>query len=828
MKLPTAILALLALLLAGAVTTATAQTAPVASDETAVTAETETPPTAAQKIATWKGILDSAEQALARDGMEDDEFAELSQEAAAIRGEASLLAVDLEPGLRRLREQLAELGPPPGDGEPPESEEIAAKRTQLNEQTAKLDGEIKSVRLMALRAGQIEAKVSAQRRDRFIRSISKRSANLTDPAFWSAFAGGLAGMGRPTGLLITDSAKVMGERLRSSPQAALLLAAAIAAIGIVFVWVRRALARRRNRVAAAGGGWPGANRRAAALSFAADGLMPAGAILVVFFTLEFLDLLTIRLGDAAREFTYSLAAAIIAVALAHAFIRPDNGDERLVQLSDRRAGRVFRAIVGGVALAAAIRFINEIGLVVVAPFEVSIGLSLVLALIVCGTAIWVLMTVAADRAEHREQIAAKPIYPRVGLVRWGVVNPLIWLAALVGLGALITGYLALAEFASYQLLLGSVVFALLWLALDLIDQFRVELLDEETGQWRRISRAMGFSRSTILQAGVFAAGIAKLTAALIAALILLAPWGYRADDWRQLVSNVFFGFTVGGLTISVSTILLSIGLFFAGYLVTRAIQAWLGQQFLPTTALDAGLRNSIATVFGYVGIIVAALLALIAAGLDLSNLAIVAGALSVGIGFGLQSIVNNFVSGLILLAERPIKAGDWIVTAGGQGTVRKTSVRSTEIETFDGATIIVPNSTLITDSVTNWTHQNTRGRIIISIGVSYDSDPEQVRSILLDCAASHGGLLEDPEPIVFFMDFGADALMFELRAYLADIGSGLSVRSDLRFAILTALRDAGIEIPFPQRDIHIKSGELPAPATPAPRSGRAAARKAAK
>jgi len=176
----------------------------------------------------------------------------------------------------------------------------------------------------------------------------------------------------------------------------------------------------------------------------------------------------------------------------------------------------------------------------------------------------------------------------------------------------------------------------------------------------------------------------------------------------------------------------------------------------------------------------------------------------------LQSIVNNFFSGLILLAERPIKAGDWIITSGGQGTVTKTSVRSTEIETFDGATVIIPNSTLITEAVTNWTHHNKRGRIIISIGVGYDSDPDEVRKILFECVENNKLILKKPGPAVYFMDFGADALIFEVRGYLSDINYSLSVKSDLRFSIIAALRKAKIEIPYPQRDIHIKtsSGDL--------------------
>jgi len=241
------------------------------------------------------------------------------------------------------------------------------------------------------------------------------------------------------------------------------------------------------------------------------------------------------------------------------------------------------------------------------------------------------------------------------------------------------------------------------------------------------------------------------------------------------------------------------------------LQTWLSSQFLPATNIESGLRNSISTVLGYIGYALAAMLAVRVAGFDLSNLAIVAGALSVGVGFGLQSIISNFVSGLILLAERPIKIGDWIVTGGGEGTVRKISVRSTEIQTFDRATIVVPNSILITDPVTNWTHTSKLGRIKISIGVGYDSDPDQVRDILLECMEGHKNVLKSPKPSVFFLDFGDNALLFEVRGFLSNIENGLGIRSDLRFAILRALRAAKIEIPYPQQDIHIKSGMPDAP-----------------
>jgi potassium efflux system protein len=172
-------------------------------------------------------------------------------------------------------------------------------------------------------------------------------------------------------------------------------------------------------------------------------------------------------------------------------------------------------------------------------------------------------------------------------------------------------------------------------------------------------------------------------------------------------------------------------------------------------------------------------------------------------------VVNNFVSDLILLVERPIKAGDWVVIGGHEGKVKKVNVRSTEVETFQRASVIIPNADLISSPVVNWTHKNMLGRVEVSIGVAYGTDPRKVEKILVDCAKAHPNVIATPEPFVLFMDFGDSALVFELRAFLSDVERRIMTASDLRFAIDDAFRAAGIEIPFPQRVIHMAPGSAP-------------------
>jgi len=226
--------------------------------------------------------------------------------------------------------------------------------------------------------------------------------------------------------------------------------------------------------------------------------------------------------------------------------------------------------------------------------------------------------------------------------------------------------------------------------------------------------------------------------------------------------------------------------------VVRLMQRWLERELLPRTALEPSLQLSIVTIFGYVGAITAIAFALTGLGFDLQKIALIAGALSVGIGFGLQSIVSNFVSGLILLTERPIRVGDSIVVKGEEGWVRRVRVRATEIETFDRASVIIPNSEFITGVVKNWTRANRLGRIVIKVGVGYETDPDRVRDILTDIANAHPQVVQTPPPAAFLVAFGETALEFELRCVVAEVEKGLSVRSDLHYAIIQKFREAGI------------------------------------
>jgi small-conductance mechanosensitive channel len=382
----------------------------------------------------------------------------------------------------------------------------------------------------------------------------------------------------------------------------------------------------------------------------------------------------------------------------------------------------------------------------------------------------------------------------------------LWVVAIIIVATALSGYVALARFVSQQLVLTGIVALLMWLGFLAIRAFTREPAQRGLPVGEMLEQRFGLDGPRRHQLARLTEIALTLGLVICALPVLLLQWGFSGADVRDWLKSLLFGIEIGQFRISLVRILGGILLFIALLFATRLIQRFLRER-AQQSQMDPGIANSIETVVGYAGMAIAGLVAVSYAGLDITNLAIVAGALSVGIGFGLQSIVNNFVSGLILLIERPIKVGDRLVIGDQHGLVRRISVRATEIETFDRASLLVPNSELITGRVLNWTHRDSTAAFNVKVGVAYNSDPKQVIAILLKCAEDHPQVLRVPAPSAVMEGFGDSALLFNLRVSFPDVGAHVGIQSDLRVAIFEALRAARIEIPFNQVDVNLRDLE---------------------
>lgn len=743
--------------------------------------------------------IERVEAALQREGLTREDLARLRRDIEPLDEAAQQVITTVTPQLAAAEARLRQLGEAPKQGESSETDVVAQERARQTALVSDYQDLVKQARVIVVRVEQALARIGERRRELFANAIFEQRRSALSPSLWLDFVSSLPVATDRLSLLATDWA----GNLRANQQdnrvwmALLLVGIFLIVAGLIREFIKRIAGRDPNVASPSNlsksvrAGW-------AALTIA---VVPSVAIALFYTLIKRLITMPSRVDTLLTSIVDSLPPVFVALGLVIAMLAPHRPNWRLIELPTSAAVRISGYAILAVMVFQTDDLLEKASNVLFVPDAFATFKGIVASLLVA------VLFALSLRAIRRATAAQPEDEAKQTMMRWRWLQALLWLIVIAIPIAALLGYQALARFLSFQLVSGSIALAILYLLLVVTDNLLTIGLQEENRFSKILTQGLSLRQRTIEQTGIVLSGLIRLILIVLAASFLLTPWGLESRDLSKWIQKAFFGFQIGDLTISLSSILLAAAIFLIGVLVTRAVQRWLENRFLPRTRLDIGVRNSVKTAFGYVGLILAAIIGFSYLGLDLSNLAIVAGALSVGIGFGLQSVVNNFVSGLILLAERPIKTGDWIVVGADEGYVQKISVRSTQIETFDRATVIVPNSDLISGVVKNWMHTNNMGRIRVPIGVSYDCDPEQVRELLMSCATDHKDVLRYPAPRVYFMSFGASSLDFELRVYIGNIDNSLTVGSDLRFAVFKCLKENGIEIPYPQQDIHIRDIE---------------------
>ena len=748
------------------------------------------PPAIEDQLADWQRNAERAAQVLDEGAASADALEDLRASLAEDRDAAFAVVRTGSVAVDALGAQLDALGPAPEAGLA-EAEDIAARRTEISQALS-----VARRPLLLAQEAYERADVLIGELDRRIRSAGARrvmqvSPTPLNPTNWVAVFGEASNYAAK---VIRD---IRGVADRPSQiellKSRLPILGLMGALGLALVFVAQPLASRR--LARAYG--RAVTRRGRYLLAVAENLSHLVIPFIGGLALAVLPTLAGVVPSSVNNLSQALPDMIFVGVLAHwlgyAMFAPGVPALRLLRLNDGKAlrGSVLCQLLG-FTLAA------EIALEAIErdhTFSPAADAFLGAPVILCGGVLLLLLSqvllTAARESRSADDAAADQSREGEGYLL--ILSRLIQIAAVVAIVVSQAGFIELSRAALIPTIetLGFAGFAyLIYRAIMAL-----------------VSSFAGDGDADVIQNSLLPIGVAFILLLAMSPLLALS-WGARPSDIAEIWRLMSDGVALGDLRISLDVVIILVLVFSLGVVATRWLQRLLKTTILPRTRMDFGAQTAIATFAGYAGYTLAAVVALTSAGLNLSSFAVVAGALSVGIGFGLQTIVSNFVSGLILLIERPIKEGDWIAVSGQEGIVRKISVRSTRIETFDRHDVVVPNADLIAGVVKNVTLTNRNGRLIIPIGVAYGSDPERVIELLLEAASDDARIMRHPEPMAIFVGLGASSLDFELRCYLNDAADMLGLRSHILVRICKSLGDAGIEIPFPQQDVHLRDLEV--------------------
>lgn len=739
----------------------------------------------------WEKLASRAETALADSQISSAGLELLRGQIADWR--ATLLVAKSANASRitTLRSQITALGPLPTEGQT-EAAEISDRRKKLADQLVRLQAPGIAAEEAYSRASALIAEIDQVQRDRLADELLRLWPSPVNPANWPAAAAGLTGIAVDLWNETRNKWANPAARQVLADNLPLVLALLLFAFAVLWRgrhWIEHLTLHLQQRASERG-----RNVGTLLASLGQILLASLGQIIVPMAGVIALTGALRRTGMLGPVSTSMVNAAIAMgliiftlIWLGGRMFPPGPDPDAALNLSpdERRKGRFYVLLMG---LLLAINYLRR-ALIAQANLDDAANAVIAMPILVIAGVLLVRLGQLLGQHVQRDTGAGEQLSYRNRLIR--VLGRSAMVVGIVGPLLAAVGYVAAATALVYPAIRSLALLGFLVALQQLVvDIYALITRGAEADKQALVPVLVGFI----------------LTLATLPLFALI--WGARLADMTELWARFGEGFQLGQTKISPTDFLYFAVLFGLGYLVTRLFQGALRSTILPKTKLDQGGKNAILAGVGYAGIFLAALIAINSVGIDLSGLAIVAGALSVGIGFGLQNIVSNFVSGIILLIERPVSEGDWIEVGAVQGTVKSISVRSTRITTFDRSDVIVPNADLVTQQVTNWTRYNLTGRLIVAVGVAYGSNTRRVEAILREIAEAQPMVILNPPPAVLLRGFGADSLDFEIRMILRDVNFTAAVHSDVNHEIARRFGAEGIEIPFAQRDIWLRNPEV--------------------
>ncbi|MFP3847535.1 DUF3772 domain-containing protein [Pseudomonas sp. W5-01] len=770
---------------------AAAQVAPQATTQPASQANA-TPEAEAPSLDDLSEQLDQIRQKVTVSA-NDDLLSGLRQAALQVQKQADDLIAKQAVDIEHLNDQLNILGPV----QPDEAPTLTSQRKTLTAQKNALVSDERQTNTLSQSARDLATQIFSLRRSLFDSQISTRTASPLSSAFWSTLIRPTDDDLRRMNGLLDDVRSVFTSAL--APGNRMLFASVVIGALLIWVVVRRLLESLLIRLMVR---WlPEGRLRRSALALAV-GLSTVVTITAATSLLRWGIVSNAVLSNDVVNLLDQLQTLItfcaFIVGLGRALLMLPHPSWRLPNIPDEIAtamGR-FPAVL---ALALMIIGTQErINSVIASSLALTVAVNGLTALAV--SLVFFFGLVRYRRTRRR--CAIERPGGLAGLIPFVVA---VWVG--LSLLALLSGYLTLAYFLAVKLLWMSVVASTAYLLVAFFGDVCETLLSPKQPGGMALGSALGLSPRHQAQASTVLAGVGRSLLLLAAVLLAFLPSGSSPGELLESFTRMeVTDKSLGALNIVPSDILMALGCLVAGLFGVRVLKDWFGERLLPETNMDAGMQASLVTLIGYIGFVLVIAVVMSTLHISLTNLTWVVSALSVGIGFGLQAIVQNFISGLILLTERPVKVGDWVSLAGVEGDIRRINVRATEIQMSDRSTVIVPNSQFITQNVRNVTMGNALGVVGISLTLPLETDVLQIRELLLQAFTEHEAILDTPAPSVTFKDLTNTGLIISASGFVNSPRSVGGARSDLLFTVLGRLREMGIALSAPQSMVLINDG----------------------